>query len=363
MSDTEKLPTDTPEVETQETEKTEEASKESSESQETIEDTKQQLAEIYLKFLDAKKEGIMGMAAWLGVNINPLQKEAVAYLTTEASQKKENIFSNFGKNIKKKLSEKFLWGTVLEYNKADLNKMKALISQYKNDQAKLQELMTKIEEWIDPTVDIDASVPQSSEVKTAVVATTVATWAVAEEVYNMSDMKAEGTDNYFKILSGSSDIQIKNIDAKKTIEQQLIPCTFFGKKITINKYIAPRLEQVEKEIKSSGIKYPIESIWGYNRRNVSGWKSVSYHALWLALDINPAKNPYVKTQRPDIPTDMPKEFVDIFKKNGFVWWWDRWNQDRKTWETYKADAMHFQFSDEKYLREQKENDVQYAQAA
>lgn len=361
MSDTEKLPTDTPEVDTQKTEKTEEAPKESSESQKTIEDTKQQLAEVYLRFLDAKKEGVVGVVAWLGANINPLQKEAVAYLTTEASPKKEDIFSNFGKNLKQKLSEKFLWGTVLEYNKADLNKMKALISQYKNDQAKLQELMAKIEEGIDPTTDTSLVSP---EVKTAAVATTVATWVAAAEVYNIvDDIKAEGTGKYFKILSGSSDVHIKNIDAKKTIEQQLTPCTFFGKKITINKYIIPRLQQVEKEIKAANIDYSIKNIWGYNRRNVSWWSSVSYHALWLALDINPAKNPYVKTQRPDIPTDMPKEFVDIFKKNGFVWWGDRWNQDRKPWETYKADAMHFQFSDEKYLREQKENDIQYAQAA
>jgi hypothetical protein len=40
----------------------------------------------------------------------------------------------------------------LEYDKASLAKMKALILQYKDNQTKLQELMVKIQEGIDPTV-------------------------------------------------------------------------------------------------------------------------------------------------------------------------------------------------------------------
>jgi murein DD-endopeptidase MepM/ murein hydrolase activator NlpD len=123
------------------------------EAQETIQDTKQQLAEMYLDFLDKQKWGILATGAGLGINLNPLKKNAIEFLTTETTVKeKKDIFSTIGKNIKKKFIEKFTWWTMLEYDKTSLNKMKALITQYKDDQTKLQALMTQIEEGVDPTV-------------------------------------------------------------------------------------------------------------------------------------------------------------------------------------------------------------------
>ena len=121
-------------------------------SQTTIEDTKTELATMYLNFLDKQKWGILATTAWLGVNLNPLQKDAVEYLTTDAVVKeKTDFFSNIGKNIKKKFVEKFTGWTMLEYDKASLSKMKALITQYKNDQTKLQGLMDQIAAGTDPT--------------------------------------------------------------------------------------------------------------------------------------------------------------------------------------------------------------------
>lgn len=119
---------------------------------ETIEDTKTQLAEMYLNFLDKQKWWLMATWASLGVNLNPLQKDAVEYLTSEAAEE-EDILSKIGKNIKEKLIEKVTEWTFLEYNKANLTKMKSLIMQYKGDQAKLQELMKQIEEGKDPTAE------------------------------------------------------------------------------------------------------------------------------------------------------------------------------------------------------------------
>lgn len=131
----------------------EETTPEDESSEMTIEDTKEQLATMYLNFLDKQKWGILATTAWLGVNLNPLQKDAVEYLTTDKTvPDKTDFFSNIGKNIKKKFVEKFTGWTMLEYNKASLNKMKALITQYKDDQTKLQELMTQIEDGIDPTI-------------------------------------------------------------------------------------------------------------------------------------------------------------------------------------------------------------------
>jgi len=130
-------------------------------STETIEDTKQQLAEAYLDFLDKQKGGIMATWWWIITMLtweNPLHKKAIKYMTTEAATKeKKDILSTFRKNIKKKSIEKISWGTFLEYDKTSLAKMKALITQYKNDQAKLQELMAQIQAGTDPTVVEDTT--------------------------------------------------------------------------------------------------------------------------------------------------------------------------------------------------------------
>jgi|GEM_PF-2004467 len=73
----------------------------------TIEETKTQLAEMYLNLLDKKKGGIVSTVAGVGVNLNPFQKDAVEYLTTDKKvEDKTDIFSNIGKNIKKKFMEK-----------------------------------------------------------------------------------------------------------------------------------------------------------------------------------------------------------------------------------------------------------------
>ena len=74
------------------------------------------------------------------------------------------------------------------------------------------------------------------------------------------NLKAEGVDKYFTVLTGSTDVDIHNTDAQKTIETMNTSCTFFGKNLTVNKYIVPKLQEVEKEIKKSGIDYPIENI-------------------------------------------------------------------------------------------------------
>jgi len=135
------------------------AEKKTSETKETIKDTKTQLAEMYLNFLDKQKEGILATSARIGVNLNPLQKDAVEYLTTDKTvEDKKDFFWNIGKTIKKKFMEKLTWWTMLEYKKTSLNNMKVIIwdkdkfntlteaiNQNKDDETKLQELMSQIE--------------------------------------------------------------------------------------------------------------------------------------------------------------------------------------------------------------------------
>jgi len=75
----------------------------------------------------------------------------------------------------------------------------------------------------------------------------------------MMNLRAEGVAKYFTILTGSADVGVHNIQGQKTIEAMNASCTFFGKDLTVNKYMVKKLQEVEKEIKDSGINYPVTS--------------------------------------------------------------------------------------------------------
>ena len=253
--------------------------------------------------------------------------------------------------------QKFTGISIWYDEEKELNPMKELMAkaEYKNDAKALEELKKSIKSGVDIKTLLAAPVVVWTGVVAMNTPNSTNSSNTVSESSNVTDLKAEGIDKYFTVLTWSTNVDIHNANARKTVETMNTSCTFFGKDITVNKYMVHKLEEVEKEIKDSGIAYPIDSIWWYNRRNISWWDSLSYHSLWLALDINPAKNPFVMTSWGKIPTDMPKEFVNIFRKHGFVWWGDRWKESRN--DEYKADAMHFQFQDENYLKEQMQKDV------
>lgn len=136
------------------------------EDQATVQDTKEQLAEAYLNFLDQQKGGILATGAGLGINLNPLKKNAIEFLTMEAlPSKKKNIFSTIKENLKKKFLEKMTWWTMLTYDAASLNKMKALITQNKDDQKKLESLMAQIKDGVDPTLLAWTDTNQANKIK------------------------------------------------------------------------------------------------------------------------------------------------------------------------------------------------------
>lgn len=78
--------------------------------------------------------------------------------------------------------------------------------------------------------------------------------------------------------------------------------------------------------------YRVYSVGAYNCRRITGGSGYSVHAYGLAIDINSADNPYVKTSARPCPSDMPASFVNLFKSRGFGWGGD--------WRSV-CDAMHF----------------------
>ncbi len=121
-----------------------------------IDETREELAKMYLLFLDQQKWGILSTWAGVWMNLNPIQKDTIKYLTSESEEKKD-IFKTFFNNAKKKLVEKFTGGTFVEYDKKSLNYMKEImwnnkklntlmaeIKENQDDKKKIQELMSQI---------------------------------------------------------------------------------------------------------------------------------------------------------------------------------------------------------------------------
>lgn len=105
--------------------------------------------------------------------------------------------------------------------------------------------------------------------------------------------------------------------------------TASGRKVTVHRAAAENFRGFLNELEGSG--YKINSLGGYNYRNVRGGSRLSQHAYGNAIDINPAQNP----MGPRLVTDMPKNVSDMAAKWGLTWGGD-WKR--------RPDAMHFEWN-------------------
>jgi hypothetical protein len=96
----------------------------------------------------------------------------------------------------------------------------------------------------------------------------------------------------------------------------------------VNSNYAGNFQGFTNELSASG--YKINSIGGYNYRNINGTNKLSNHAFGDAIDINPGENPvtYGSTV-----TNMPSNVSEMAGKYGLEWGGD-WNN--------KKDPMHFE---------------------
>jgi hypothetical protein len=107
-----------------------------------------------------------------------------------------------------------------------------------------------------------------------------------------------------------------------------VPVEVFGTTIAF----APRgaNQLLRAALRAYDVDYRVHRIESYNCRLTTGGHSRSAHSWPVAVDINPDKNPFSSTAQ--LKTDIPKKFVDCFKKEGFGWGGD--------WHSVK-DPMHF----------------------
>jgi len=158
----------------------------------------------------------------------------------------------WGSSLVPSLLQKFT-GVSVGYDEVkELNPMRELMAktEYQTDAKALEDLKKSIKSWTDVATLLAAPVVVWTGV---VAANSTNSSSTAPESSNLMNLKAEGIDKYFTVLTGSTDVGIHNANARKTIETMNIPCTFFEKNLTVNKYVVPKLQEVEKEIKDSGI--------------------------------------------------------------------------------------------------------------
>jgi hypothetical protein len=106
-----------------------------------------------------------------------------------------------------------------------------------------------------------------------------------------------------------------------------------GMRVQVHQSMLPSLRRVTETLRAharQGRIYEVTSAHAFTPRTIGGRYHVSRHAMGLAIDLNPARNPY----RSDdvLITDMPAWFVDAWREAGFCWGGD--------WRGSK-DPMHF----------------------
>lgn len=113
-------------------------------------------------------------------------------------------------------------------------------------------------------------------------------------------------------------------------ESQRETVSLFGHSVTVHECAAPSLQRINNRWESAGGNdlYQVNVAGGYSCRATVSGSRCSNHAYGLAVDFNPEQNPYGQERI----TDMPDEFVNLFRDEGWGWGGD--------W-TSVSDAMHF----------------------
>ncbi len=129
----------------------------------------------------------------------------------------------------------------------------------------------------------------------------------------------------------------QNVDIRPCDAANIVSVNFLGGSVQIHRQFAPSLQRIDAAWRARGGNsfYRVTSVGGYNCRRIAGSNRYSNHAYGLAVDINPAQNPHCPRQcngRNVLITNMPPEFVQLFRSEGWGWG-GNWNSSK--------DAMHF----------------------
>jgi hypothetical protein len=119
--------------------------------------------------------------------------------------------------------------------------------------------------------------------------------------------------------------------------ENLVRSVIAGHAIWLHRLIMPIFTETLAKAMAAAPGYEIKELGGYCARQMilldpakQATAPLSVHSWGAAVDINWSKNPLSKK----LITDLPPEFVQVFRNSGWQWGGD--------WIS-KKDAMHFQF--------------------
>ena len=106
-----------------------------------------------------------------------------------------------------------------------------------------------------------------------------------------------------------------------------------GKSTQVAASLAPQFQAMIDELENV-YGYEIYSIGGYNYRYIGDTNTLSWHSGGIAIDINPAENPFGRAYVTDMPAGgTGSEMVALANKYGMGW--------GGAWTGKNKDAMHF----------------------
>ena len=184
------------------------------------------------------------------------------------------------------------------------------------------------------------------------IATWIATWTVVSSIHETLDWEP---------VEGSAEVwEAKEIELKKRMNwlfPEWVPQTekqmkkYLTKikvpiitenwktkklKLYVHKKLANEYKAIFEEMKEAWIKVNPDTTACFNWRKMRKWSKMSHHSYWTAIDVNWDVNWWVywKTDKSS-PYFNDQATVEIRKKHGFYWWWDR--------SAKSNDPMHFTY--------------------
>ena len=149
----------------------------------SLDQQKAELAELYLSLLDSKKDTLVWSVATLWIAVNPLKEKAKSYLLSQDQKKKKWFFENITDKVKDTLIKKASKEAKLdlEYNRADLDKMKSLIKLAGDNEEKIKTMKTQIQNGEMPSLDES---DKTSQIKndSSVDKTSASSWKLGSEI-------------------------------------------------------------------------------------------------------------------------------------------------------------------------------------
>lgn len=125
------------------------------------------------------------------------------------------------------------------------------------------------------------------------------------------------------------------------LEKKLVTVPFIDARVRVHPLVAPALSAVEIRLKVVLAKEPkirkfVHDLGGtYNDRPIAGTDRKSAHAYGIAIDLSVPESAYWRNT-PRFSNRFPKEIIDAFEAEGFIWG-GRWAH---------FDTMHFEYRPE-----------------